>query len=487
MLFSSWLRNGTRSAPAARRRTQTSPRQRASFRPLLESLEDRDLLSTAILQTNLVSDVQGLAQVQDTNLVNPWGLAASPTGAWWVANEGTGTSTLYNTSTSPPSVESLVVKIPANPNGSAYSFIPANSPTGIVYNTGGTGSFDSSVFLFDTLDGTISGWSGGSNATVMVHNSSAIYTGLAMATDSKGATLLYAANFGQGTIDVFDSNFNLVEGASGSNAAPSPITLKGNFTDSQLPAGYSPFNIQAIGNKLYVEYAPVDPILDGLTSPGTGVVDVYSSDGVLLQRLIPQGQPQLDEPWAVAMAPANFGRFSNDLLVGNFGNGQINAFNPKNGQFVGVLEDASGQPIAIPHLWGLAFGNGGAAGPTNTLYFTAGLTSHLAPGNAPFHGQFGSLTVETDHRHGPHDYTSILSTSMMPTSTTSSPNGMLEQEIDAIFQGFDTALLSLESNLSAMNPQLSGYFAMLNSNLDALEATFLDRLDTLEAASLSML
>ncbi|HTU18717.1 MAG TPA: TIGR03118 family protein [Gemmataceae bacterium] len=479
MSFSSWLQNGKRPAPAPRRRTQTSPRQRANFRPHLESLEDRCLLSSAIVQTNLVSDVQGLAQVQDTNLVNPWGLAASPNGAWWVANEGTGTSTLYNTSTSPSTVESLVVKIPANPNGSSYSFIPANSPTGIVYNTGGTGTFDltpgnnatSSQFLFDTLDGTISGWSSGGNATVMVNNPSAIYTGLAMATDSKGATLLYAANFGQGTIEVYNQNFQ-------------PVTLSSHaFTDSQLPAGYAPFNIQAIDNKLYVEYAPVTPILDGLASPGTGAVDVYSSNGVLLQRLIPPGQAQLNEPWAVAMAPANFGSFSNDLLVGNFGDGQINAFNPNSGQFVGVLEDASGQPISIPHLWGLEFGNGGAAGPTNTLYFTAGLTSHLAPGTAPFHGQFGSLTVAEGHAPP----TPLTPPTPPPTPPMSSPYGMLAQQIDAIFQKFDADLLSLESNFTAMDPQLSGLYATLNSNLDALEATFLDRLDALETAGLSMI
>jgi uncharacterized protein (TIGR03118 family) len=370
----------------------------------------------------------------------------------------------------------LVVKIPANPNGSAYPFIPSNSPTGIVYNIGGTGTFDltpgnnatSSHFLFDTLDGTISGWSSGSSATVMVHNSSAIYTGLAMAKDPQGDPLLYAANFGQGTIEVYNQNSQ-------------PVTLSGNaFTDSQLPAGYSPFNIQAINNKLYVEYAPVAPILDGLASPGTGAVDVYSSDGVLLQRLIPQGQAQLNEPWAVAMAPANFGSFSNDLLVGNFGNGQINAFDPHNGRFVGVLKDASGQPIAIPHLWGLEFDNGGAAGPTNTLYFTAGLTSHLAPGNAPFHGQFGSLTVAAGHEGGNDDggrSAAILSSPTMPSS-----NGMLEQQMDAIFQEFDAVLLSLDANLTAMNPQLSGIFAMLKSNLDALEATVLNRLDALETA-----
>ncbi len=473
MLFSSWLRNGKRSAPAARRRRQTSPRQRASFRPRLEALEDRLVPSTVIVQTNLVSDNTSVtpAQVQDPNLVNPWGLAASPTGDWWVANEGTGTSTLYNTSSSPVSVNPLVVNIPPNSTASAHG-----TPTGIVYNTSGTGfnvsengKTGSSVFLFDTVDGTISGWSpsvDSTNAIIGATNPGAIYTGLAMATDCHGDTLLYAANFAKGTIDVYDQNFHLV------------TTLPGNFTDSKLPADYHPFNIQAINNQLYVEYAPVDKVLAGAADAGDGAVDVYNADGQLQQRLIRPGDTHLNDPWAVVMAPANFGRFSNDLLVGDFGNGHIEAFNPHNGRFVGELKDASGQPIAITHLWGLAFGNGGAAGPTNTLYFTAGLTSHLAPSNAPFHGLFGSLTVAAGHKHGPHDHTWS-----MPTSTMPSPNGTLEQQMDAIFQEFDAVLLSLDSNSTAMQPQLSGFLAMLNSNLDALEIADLSMMQTLWRSS----
>jgi hypothetical protein len=160
-----------------------------------------------------------------------------------------------------------------------------------------------------------------------------------------------------------------------------------------LPAGFSPFNIQAINNQLYVEYAPADDVLAGTSAPGEGAVDVFNADGQLEERLIRPGDTHINQPWAIAMAPSNFGSFSNDLLIGNFGDGTISAFKPSSGRFKGKLEDSSGQPIAIAHLWGLAFGNGGAAGPTNTLYFTAGLTSHLAPGNAPFHGLFGSLQV----------------------------------------------------------------------------------------------
>jgi uncharacterized protein (TIGR03118 family) len=394
MLSSSWLRNWKCSAPRAPRRTPTSPRRRASFGSRLEAIENRCLLSTAIVQTDLVSDDTQFtpAQVQDPNLVNPWGLAASSTGEWWLANEGTGTSTLYDTSTSPVTPGSLVVSIPPGSTASAQG-----TPTGTVFNTSGTG-FDvsengktgSSVFLFDTVDGTISGWSpsvDSTNAIIGATNPGAIYTGLAMATDHHGETLLYAADFAKGTIDVYDQNFQSV------------TNLRGNFTDSKLPAGFSPFNIQAINNRLYVEYAPAADVLAGTAAPGEGAVDVYNADGQLQQRLVLSGDAHINQPWAIAMAPSDFGTFSRDLVVGNFGDGTIDAFNPKNGHFVGELKNAKGRPIAITHLWGLAFGNGGAAGPKNTLYFTAGLTSHLAPGDNPFHGLFGSLQVAGHYGH----------------------------------------------------------------------------------------
>lgn len=395
MLSSSWLRNGNRPAPASRRRTQTSSRQRARLRPRLEAIEDRCLMSTAIVRTNLVSDDTAFtpAQVQDPNLVNPWGLAASPTGAWWVANEGTGTSTVYSYARSSVTTGSLVVGVPAGSAGSAHG-----APTGIVYNPGGgfdvseDGKTGSSVFLFATANGTISGWSPSVDAThaiVEATNPGAIDLGLAIATDREGETLLYAADFAKGTVDVYNQSFQPV------------TTPAGNFTDPDLPAGYSPFNIQAINNRLYVEYAPAADVLAGTAAAGEGAVDVYNADGQLQQRLVLPGDAHLNQPWAVAMAPSGFGSFSHDLVVGNFGDGTINAFDPKNGHFVGELKNAKGQPIAITHLWGLAFGNGGAAGPRNTLYFTAGLTSHLAPSDAPFHGVFGSL--EMARRGGHHD------------------------------------------------------------------------------------
>jgi uncharacterized protein (TIGR03118 family) len=387
MSFSSWLRNWKGSAPAPRRRTPTSSRQRAGFGPRLEALEDRLTPSTAFVQTNLVSDIPGLAQVTDANSVNAWGMAAGPRGPFMVVNQGTGTGTLYNTSHPQVQVAPLVVDIPANPADS-----PARahgSPTGEVYNIDRTGfkvsengKSGSSVFLFATVDGTISGWSPGvdlTHAVIGATHPGALYLGLAIATDCQGDTLLYASDFAHNTIDVYDQNFNL------------KTTLPGNFTDSTLPADYHAFNIQAIDNRLYVEYAPIDKILAGTANPGDGAVDVYSAAGQLQQRLILPGDPHLNQPWAIAKAPANFGSFSNDLLVGNFGDGHINAYNPHTGRFVGEMTDPSGQPIAITHLWAIGFGNGGAAGPANTLYFTAGLTSHIAPGTAPPHGLFGSL------------------------------------------------------------------------------------------------
>ncbi len=226
-------------------------------RPALEMLEDRSLMSTAgFVQTNLVSDIQGLALTFDPHLINPWGLSASAASPFWVSNNNDGTSTLY---TGQGAIVPLVVTIPTNTITTPPTL---GSPSGTVANTFGSGfdlpSGKSAAFLFDTEDGNIDAWDGGTVATVEVDNPSAGYKGLTLGTDAAGDNLLYAANFAQGTIDVFDNKFQLVEGAAGSNAAMSPIHLAGNFTDPSLPKGYAPFNIQLIGNQLYVEYAKFD-------------------------------------------------------------------------------------------------------------------------------------------------------------------------------------------------------------------------------------
>lgn len=367
------------------------------IRPRLEILEDRLTPSADFVQTNLISDVPGLAQITNANSVNAWGLIASATSPFWVANQGSGTSTLYNTANPQTNIVPLVVNIPSNP---ADSPTPAHgSPTGIVFNTSGSGfnvtengKSGSSIFLFATTDGTISGWSPGvdrTNALIGGTNKGAVYTGLAIGTDSKGDTLLYAADFAKNTIDVYDQNFKLV------------TTLPGDFSDPNLPSGARVFNIQNINGKLYVEYAPFDSATGGvLPGTGNGVVDVYNTDGQLQKRLITSGA--LDDPWGVAMAPASFGAFSNDLLVGNFGSGNINAFNPTTGKFLGELTTSAGQPFDVEHLWALQFGNGAAAGPSNTLFFTAGLTSHFGSGTGTPHGLFGSLqAVPTVPAHTP--------------------------------------------------------------------------------------
>jgi len=353
----------------------------------LESLETRLVPSADFVQTNLVSDVPGMAQVLDPNLINAWGLTASATSPFWVANQGSGTSTLYNGLGQP---QPLVVNIPANPSDNP---LPARgSPTGDVFNTSGistsfevtdptTGKSGSSVFLFATTDGTISGWApkaNGTNALIGATNPGAVYTGLAIGKDANGDPLLYAADFSKNSIDVYGQDFKPV------------TTLSGNFTDPNLPAGYRVFNVQAINNKLYVEYAPFDSTTGGVQAgKGNGVVDVFNTDGQLQQRLITGGQ--LNDPWGIAQAPANFGAFSNDLLVGNFGSGNINAFDPTTGKFLGELKTSSGQPFDVEHLWSLQFGNSGAASPANTLFFTAGLTSHFGAGTGTPHGLFGSL------------------------------------------------------------------------------------------------
>ncbi len=366
-----------------------SPIRRPSQRPGLELLEDRSLLSGNYLQTNLVSNVDGMAAHTDALLTNSWGLAYGPTSPFWVSDNTSGKSTLYDGQGDPfpppgPTSQPLQVTIPGATAGAT------GSPTGTVFNTAGSGfsvsettgtttKTGSSVFLFATLDGTISGWSPSvdrNNAIIAEHDANASYTGLAFGTDSIGRNLLYAADFAEGTIDVFNSSFQAT-------------TVSGGFIDHQLPRGYSPFNIQNLGGHLFVAYAQMDPHNPGedLPGPGHGVIDEFNSDGVLQMRLVTHGP--LSSPWGMALAPSNFGAFSNDLLVGNNGNGMINAFNPHTGALVGTMKDAQGNPIVINDLWALKFGNGGTAGPTNTLFFTGILTgSQFTEENS---GLFGSL------------------------------------------------------------------------------------------------
>jgi uncharacterized protein (TIGR03118 family) len=350
-----------------------SPSTPPMAHPRLEQLEDRCLLSLAYLQTNLVSDLPGVANITDPNLVNPWGIAAGPSGAVWLADNGTGLSTLYDGS---GNINSLVVTIPPPMGGTG----PA-APDGIVFN--GTSDFmvssggksGAAAFIFTTEDGTISGWSPAvnrTNAILEVDNSAsgAVYKGLALGSNANG-NMLYATNFRAGTVDVFNTNYK-------------PVNLGPNaFKDPMLPAGFAPFGIDNIGGKLYVSYALQDSVKhDDVAGAGNGFIDVYDTNGNLLQHFASAGT--LNSPWGMVLAPSNFGMFSNDLLVGNFGNGLINAFNPTTGAFLGQLMGVNGNLVDINGLWGLAFGNGNGSGATNTLYFTAGL-------NGENDGLYGTL------------------------------------------------------------------------------------------------
>ena len=325
-------------------------------------------------QINLVSDVPNLAQITDPNLVNAWGLARSPTGPWWVADNGMGVSTVYNGTGKPfPANNPLVITVPPPNNGT-----PPSTPTGIVFN--GASDFEVTPgnparFIFVTEDGTISGWNSSANSTsaiLKVDNSPAIYKGVTIA--QKGnESFLYVANFSGGSVDVFDTDFK-------------PVELDANaFRDENIPADFAPFNVQNINGKIFVTFAEQDAQkLDNLNGPGLGFVDVFDTDGNLLMSL--EHGDWMDAPWGIALAPSDFGSFSDDLLVGNFGSGQIAAFDHEEGKFHAILKNTSGNPIIIEGLWGLGFGNGATAGPKNTLFFTAGI-------NDEAHGLFGTIST----------------------------------------------------------------------------------------------
>ena len=315
----------------------------------------------------LTTDLPAVASFQDSNLVNPWGLSISPTGPWWVSDNGTGLSTLYIASGAP---QSLVVTIPS------ASGQGTGTPTGTVYNASTT-DFKihgfATPFLFCTEDGTLSGWYTSTVAFITVNNNNgAVYTGMAEAS-AAGANYLYVANFHAGTIEVYDGTYTAH--SFGPNA----------FVDSTIPTGYAPFNVQLIpGNKLVVTYAKQDAAKhDAVPGPTFGYVDVYDTQGNLQFRLV--RNLYLNAPWGVAVAPSNFAGFAGDLLIGNFGSGLITAYNATNGTWIGNMFNVSDLPLQIDGLWALSFGNGGSGGPTSTLYFTAGPYGER-------HGLFGMIT-----------------------------------------------------------------------------------------------
>jgi uncharacterized protein (TIGR03118 family) len=351
----------------------------------VERLEERLVLDGGYQQTNLVSDIPGMARHTDSNLVNPWGINVGPDGQVRVSDNGTGLSTAY---TGNGKGVSPVVTIPP-PMGSPPGTTAA--PTGNVLNT--TGDFviseghrsrPSSV-IFATEDGTISGWNpevDRNNAILKPDNSpsGAVYKGLALGRNAQG-NFLFATNFHAGTIDVFDKNFHQVH-------------LAGSFIDPNLPPppigtqGFAPFGIENIGGNLFVTYSFQKPGQhDDLAGAGNGFIDVFDTSGNFLKRFASHGT--LNSPWGLAVAPDDFGKFSHDLLVGNFGDGRINAFNLTTGAFLGQLSDPAGQPITIDGLWGLTFSRGDGDDDNPTLFFAAGI-------NDEAHGLFGTLRPADD-------------------------------------------------------------------------------------------
>ena len=342
--------------------------------------------------TNLVSSGTVSAVSTDPNLINGWGISRSSTSPWWVSDQGSGKATLY---TGTGTIEALVVPIP----GIASS--APGLPTGTVFN--GTTSFPVAAgtpanFLFASLDGTLSGWSPKTGAVVVAKKPGAVYTGLAMAM-LNGAPYLYAANVASGTIDVYDGNFNPVSLGRLAFTLPFPspfgfgrllplsqynLSLQLLDLIFQLSPRYAPYNVQNIGGTLYVTYAVQNPTGPPPFGPGLGFVLAFNPDGAFITAL--QYGNWFNSPWGVALAPTDFGPFSHCLLIGNLGDGTISAFNVASGAFLGKLTDSTGANISIDGLWGINFGNGGTAGPLNTLYFAAGPDKETQ-------GLFGSITA----------------------------------------------------------------------------------------------
>jgi uncharacterized protein (TIGR03118 family) len=330
-------------------------------------------------QTNLVSNTAGPAPIVDPNLVNAWGLAQTADGPWWVANDGSGVSTAYDGTGTP---DPAVITIPP-PAGSAPGTmsmptgIAANPSSGFVITAGDRSA--PATFVFATEDGTIAGWApavDAATAVIAIDNSAtnAVYTGVAFGTEPMAGTSLFATNFNAGTVEVFDPSF-------------SPVT-SGGFVDRNLPAGYAPFGIQNIAGNLYVTYAKQDAHKQNpVTGGGNGYVDVFDVGGNFIRRFSSQGQ--LNAPWGLTQAPASFGRFGGGILIANFGDGHINAFDPVSGTFLGQLNRPNGSPVRIVGLRGLGFGNGGGAGSVDTLYFTAGPNDQTG-------GLFGMIEPQSD-------------------------------------------------------------------------------------------
>src|SRR5713226_632875 len=368
-------------------------------------------------QTNLVSNTAGVAATTDSQLLNPWGISFIPGSDFWIADNNSGTSTLYDNQGKKNT--GLVVTIPGathNPNGNCSP----GCPTGTVANGNGV-YFGGGQFIFDTEDGLVANWTGASNtATVAFDNSAsgAVYKGLALV----NSTSLLAANFNSGKVDVLDRNFN-------------PTSLSGSFTDPKLPAGFAPHGIHVIGNQIYVAYAMQDGAKhDANPGAGLGQVDIFDVNGNFVKTFASGGM--LNAPWGVVATPATFGTFPNAILVGNFGDGIINAFDT-NGKFLGQLTDSSNKVLVNPGLWDMVFGGGGPSGDPNTLYLTAG------GGNQPNFPAGGSTT-------------SVFA-SLVPAATVGAPNFSLSLSAQSatVTPGGSANLTINTSAVGGFNGQIS--------------------------------
>lgn len=324
------------------------------------------------LAADLVSDQTGVGPIVDPHLINAWGIALSPSSPFWVSSEGAGVTNLYAGDVTTPLIKlSLEVSIPGgHPTGQVFN------PTSDFVVSSGTSS-GPAIFIFASVTGNVSGWNPNvpppapsTVAQLAFSAPGSAYTGIALANNGSG-NFLYLADFQGGDIDVLDHTF-------------APVQLAGTFTDPGLPSDYAPFNVAAIGGNIYVAYAKRDANGEEVTGAHLGFINVFDLNGDFERRLVSQGP--LNAPWAMVVAPAGFGEFGGALLVGNFGDGRINAFDPATGAYLGTLSQSPNHPLEIDGLWGLAFGNGANGGNATTLYYAAG------PENET-HGLFGKITA----------------------------------------------------------------------------------------------
>jgi uncharacterized protein (TIGR03118 family) len=381
-------------------------------------------------QTNLVSNTAGVGKT-DTQLVNPWGISVLPGEDFWVADNNSGVSTLYDQNGNKDA--GLVVTIPgatSNPNGNCSP----GCPTGTVASASGT-YFGGGAFIFDTEDGLIVYWNGASNTGIIGKDNSAsgaVYKGLALL-----GTDLLAANFNSGKVDVYDSTYNLT-------------TLGGSFTNPNLPAGFAPHGVHVIGNQVYVAYAMQDTAKhDAVPGAGAGQVDIFDTTGKFVSTFVAAGSTnKLNAPWGVVQAPVSFGTFAGDILVGNFGDGTISAFDTT-GKFVGQLTNSSGSMLVNPGLWDMVFGGGGGAnnnpGALGTLYITAGGSA----GQPNFPAGGSATAVFASIAPAAAVGTPGFSLSLSAMSTTVTPGGSANLMVDAAAVGGFSGQIALTCSAPA--------------------------------------